>query len=324
MRAFVPVVSLLIVASAAAQDYTPAERAAIQNAPKVLRRVIERSEKQKYSGTRLISYRRGPKWAEHTEIVFRDGLKSRVEFPDGSVFAGQIIIESGGDRRQYFPTENKIRVVPARREESLRRLMDMVGDDEGFSFAQTRGETVAGSPTALVTISDRSGNVVQRLYIEPRRGVILRRQIYDKVGGLIGSFEFKDIDFDPKFDASTFQFTRKGAKIVTPEDELRNLLADGKFLARGLTAAQGYRLEDARILRFSKEPLLVQMYVGPGGRVALHQSKGPIDGSRLARFARGNTNFRSWQAGGRSFVLIGDMSVNALKDLSRTLGDSGE
>ena len=118
---------------------------------------------------------------------------------------GLIIVEDKAERRHYFPDKNEIRISGARREDSLDRLMGLFKKRGGQpKFVESPGEAIAGNRTTLVSVSDARGNVIQKLFIEPKSGVVLKRELFDPTGTPMGSFTFTKVDLNPKFDDRIF------------------------------------------------------------------------------------------------------------------------
>jgi outer membrane lipoprotein-sorting protein len=267
-------------------------------------------------------FRRGPETDEYRETIFRDGDRLRIEFEPGSKFAGQIIVEDARERRHFYPDRNEIRVSGPRREESLQRLMNWVKRDRKFTFAQGPGGTVAGLATTLISIRDPRGNVMQKLYIEPRRAVVLKRELFDPVGSKIGTFEFENISFRPRLTADLFEINRRGARVIMPMDDVRRLVREKGFAFRVLPASTGFRLEGAWTFDVESKPVLVQMYRAGEDRVSLHQTLGDVDPERLRKFAKGrDQTIFTWRDAGRSYVLVGEQSEDALRQLSRRVAN---
>jgi hypothetical protein len=181
MRALVSVlIAGCLIALASAQVGTKAMRLQERpgftgDVPWLLHRAIHSAKNAHYTGRRTIEFVHQGKSLHHDEIVFRDGDRTRVEFPEGSKFVGQIIVEDTGGRKHYFPDRNEVLVLPPRREESFDRLLRLVMRAKGKKVGLTvaAGDTVAGFQTRQVVVSDESGNVTQRIFIEPKSGVVL-------------------------------------------------------------------------------------------------------------------------------------------------------
>lgn len=282
--------------------------------PPVLRKVIAASATLRYSGHRTVTVLRDGKVDRHEEVVMRDGDRLRIEFPKGSPYSGQVIVEQGGQRRHWVPAENQVRLLPARREEGLQRLRALARSGR---IEVGPGERLAGYATREVTVRDGAGNVIQRLSIEPRTGAVLRRRIFDAVGTEVGGFVFTQIDFSPgQWPATLFQIERKGAEMVTPWDQLRRLAKRQGFSPVGLATSTGYRLDNVRIAKLADGPVLAQTYTSAGGRVSLFQLHTQISPERLKLLLkRGTLRSRSWTTGGRSFVLMGSVSEAELDKL---------
>lgn len=288
-----------------------APTASAQELPQLLQRALKRAETLRYTGERTLSFRRDGQPITAREIVSRDGNRVRIEYPEGSSQAGQIVVEVGGKRRHFIPGKNEIRVLPARREESLDRLRHFIGwlQGDGGSIVAAPGQRVAGIATGQILFKDRSGNVMQRLFIDPKTGAVLKRSLFDPGGAPVGSMEFTRIRFGAKINPSVFTLQRKGARIITPADELAELIAKGDFADVRLPEGE---LEFVRILKTPGAPTLLQVYAIGGERVSLFQTTGQLDPDRLKRFRKPNLKTRAWSEGGRNFALIGTLKDRTL------------
>jgi len=247
----------------------------------------------------------------------RDGERTRIEFPSGSAYDGQVIVEDAAERRHYLPDQNTIRVLPARRDEGLAKLRTLMRD--GGVTAQP-GERIAGYPTVEVTGKDTVGNVVQRFAIEPESGMVLRYQLYDATGTELGGFAYSKVDLSPgAFAPTLFQIERRGAKLITPYDQLRILAKRAGYPPVSLPPSSGYRLDTVRIVKLEDGRVLAQNYVGPGGRLSLYELQAAVSPARLRRQGGRVLNTLSWTANGTTFVLVGPQDDATLARLKGTL-----
>jgi hypothetical protein len=293
-----------------------------KNMPPLLLKALASAPKQRFTGTRVVEYRRGPDTVRYEEQIIRDGSRLRIEFPSDSPYAGQIVVEDGRVRRHFYPDRNEIRILPPRREEVMGRLHRLVkGGGRKFSFVTGTSTNIAGVMAQPVSVQDAEGNVLQRLYIDPRSGVVLKRVLFDHVGTPRGSFAYTRIDLTPNINPSVFQINRRGARIVTPTDALRELVKDGPFVFRMLPPSTGFRLDFSRQIRPEGKPVLMQIYAGRGGRLTLFQLGATVDEKQLKRFGRGQFNTHSWQEDGRSFVLVGPLAQDELARLATRVQD---
>lgn len=285
--------------------------------PQALKRALKVYGKLRYSGTRIVEFKNGPDRERHTEFVISDGPRSRVEFPPGSPYAGQVIVETPKERRLFNPAANELRVLPPRREEVFGRLAGMA--NRRVSFKQELGGAVAGFSTQLVSVADPRGNVIQKLWIDPQSGMVLKRELYDRGGALQGFFEYSKVNLNPVLNATEFKLQPKGARLVTPEIILNRLIKRGSYRDVRLTDPT-YRLDSSRVQNLAGESVLVQLYVGEGHRISLYQFRRQIDAAKLDQQATGALNTYSWQQGGSTFALIGDLTDTELQSLARRLG----
>lgn len=292
----------------------------MSKAPWVLRLAIRKADKQRYTGKRTIEFRRGPNTLRHEEFVTRDGRRSRIEFPGASPFTGQIIVEDGKERRHFFPDRNEIRVLPPRREEAMERLSRLIpppGGPEFFKLRQEPGETIAGYRTEQVIVTDGFGNVMQRLYIEPKSGVVLKRRLFDRVGTQFGYFAFTQVDLNPPaFNGSTFKIERRGATVVTPEVLLKRLCKANGFKPLRLPDSSGYRLEAVDVMHIAGRTVLAQLYSSGHQKLSFFQVIGAVDEGKLA-WAKKDFKVHSWEKDGHGYVLMANLDESELERLGR-------
>lgn len=286
----------------------------------LLQRVIDQADKLTYSGTRTVEFKQGPDRVKHTEYVVRQGERYRAEFGRDSQFAGQIVVENSTNRLHYFPNENEIHVLPPRRDEAYGRMARMLEADQGrFQFELADGGRVANRETSVVTIKDSRGNVLQKLWVDKQTAMLLKREMYDPVGAMMGGFEFTRVNFSPRIRQSDFEIERRGAKRVTPSELLDRHIASGGFQNVRIGANEGFRLEASMVLDRAPQKTLVQTYRSDKTRLSLFQVKGAVDGDTIEQMTRGRTTAVSWTKGGSTFVLIGDLPKSELERLSKRL-----
>lgn len=288
----------------------------VAQVPASLRKALRSYGKLRYSGTRVVEFRAGANRQRHTEIITVDGFRTRVEFPQSSPLSGQIVVENPKERRHYFPALNELRVLPPRREEAFGRIVQMA---KRFGFTEQPGGEFAGAATRLVQISDPQGNVVQKLWIEPKSGMVLKRELYERSGTMVGFFEFSQFTLNPTIDPTDFALAPKGVKVVTPAALLARQIKKGGFQDVRLIDP-AYHLESSRYQKIAGNDVLAQLYVGNGHRFTLYQLKALVNSGELEKQRRPGLNTFAWQKDGASFALVGDLSEAELKELARRLG----
>ena len=292
--------------------------ASAQGLPPVLRRAIAASASLRFTGRRTVTVLRNGQPDRHEEIVMRDGPRVRIEFPREGEFAGQVVVEDATQRRHLIPRTNELRVLPPRREEGLQRLRKLV---RAGRVSTEPGDRIAGLPTVELIVRDASANVLQRLAIEPKSGAVLSRRVYDATGVQVGGFVFTQIDLNPgTFDTALFRIDRKGVKTTTPGDSLRRLAQRSGYEAVTLPQRTGFRLDNAKLANLAGGKVLVQNYLGPGGRLSLYQLRAAVDPERLRRQGGRKLNALSWSAGGITYVLLGPQDDATLARLKGALG----
>lgn len=304
---------------AALLTVAPAVQAQSDKVPPILEKVFAASKKLSYSGTRKVQMKFGPDTVLYTEYVMKDGMKTRIWFPDEGSFRGQIIVETEKTRRHFFPDRNVIEVMPPRREEHLGRFMKIGKghDRKPPTYKEEAGEEIAGIETRKLEMSGEDNRVFMRMWIDPKSGLMLKRIVYDRQGNPQATMEFTKVELKPKFQRSDFELNIKGAREVSPRDRLAELATRGGFQNISLPPKDPLQLESVRIQRIENVPALVQVYVSKNGRVSLFQVKATVDPGKLKRFGRGELQVYSWQRGGASFVLLSDLPESELRAISQ-------
>lgn len=288
------------------------------DAPPILAKAFAASYRLKYSGERVVSFRRGPERRSHVEYVIKNGSRIRIEFPEDSPMAGQIIVENRGERYHYHPSLKEIHVGPAFFENAFERLKVLLKKEgaEKVKIETGSGEAVAGIRTTAVTFKDPRGTVIQRIWIDERSGMMLKREMYDSVGTPAVSFEFRKVNFNPTISDEEFRIVRSDAKVVTAEDMAMKLVRDNGMLPAFLRE-RGYRLFSSRMMgRTSSSKVLIMTYQTGLAPLSLVQVSGSIDENNLKRLAGRLYKIHIWSLQGRTFALIGDMPVDRLKKLA--------
>ncbi len=313
--AFVALVA--ISASVPAQGPARQGRTAPGNHP-LMRKMFEAAGTATYSGRRVIEFKRGVERMRHEELVLKSGPRMRIEFPRGSAFEGQVIVETGAERRHYYPGRNEIHVLPARKDEALERLRGLIArlGPQGLSVALEGQAKVAKQDTSILSLRDGRGNRLMRLWIQPSTGVVLKRELYDEVGAVVGLFEFTEYNPSPLIRRTDFVLQREGATIVTPMDIAQRLIREHKFEPAFLPAEGGFRLDTAQLVENLPVPVLLLLYQSPHGPISFYQVAGKVNPERLARLSGAGFKSFAWTKGTRSFVLVGSLEARQLQQLA--------
>lgn len=293
----------------------------------IVRKAIRASRTQSLVGTRTVEFRDGSVNPRHTEIVTRSGQNVRIDFPPGTQFAGQIIVDNGIDRRHYFPRPNEIRILPSRKDEIIRQLTQLVGR-AGIKrkWAEESPSTVAGRSVSVISVADLDGNVVQRLYLDSETSFPLKRVLYDPVGAPIGSFEFTHVDFQAVINPALFKLDRKGATIVSPQAILARLTTRGGFERWQIPVTSGFRLEGSHVANFDGTMALVQVYSSANGKVSFFQVKSNVIPNKLRQSARLDFSVWVWKPKQSTLILIGPRRGESLSKIADSVepGPSGQ
>ncbi|MER3413278.1 MAG: hypothetical protein C4341_03390 [Armatimonadota bacterium] len=181
-----------------------------------LEQILRRQEHLRLSGTRVVYLRVNGVMRTVTELVIRDGMRSRTEFPNDPIRKGMIILEDGRHRLEYIPQLNELRRGPSNRDQTLQQLRRMIqaARNGQIRFRHFDGGSVADRPTVAFEVSDAAGNVARRLWFDGATGLLLKSQLLGRGGALMGGFEFRRVTYNVEIEPRQFRFERKGVRVV--------------------------------------------------------------------------------------------------------------
>ncbi|MFQ3587849.1 MAG: hypothetical protein SNJ76_09330 [Fimbriimonadaceae bacterium] len=300
---------------------SPEERDRILSGlPPLVRRMINEASRTRMSGERVVEFRARGERRRHREFIWKDGVRQRIEFSDDSPFAGQVIVETANERQHFFPDRNTIVVGTPRREEILGRMMGIfrrVGTD-GFRVEREGDGIVAGIRCEQFAIRDRDGNVLQRLWIEPRSAALLKRELFDATGSRVGLTEWVRVDFSPRFRDDDFVIRRAGARIETPQSRAREEMRRRGFLEVFLPADLGFKFIGGRVLSGPNMPdIYMQVYMSDSSQLSFFQVRGDLDVRRMREQAGPNMRVHSWTRADRTWALLGNIPQAEMERISR-------
>lgn len=321
MKSSISVGVVLLAATCCAHQPVREDPAGLRGkVPPVFLLALKAQANLNYSGERVVEFRRGADLVRHTEYVLKIGNKTRVWFPSESQFAGQVIVDNGRERQHYYPSRNEIEVLPAPKEEAFGRIANGARSGK-LTFAVQPGETVAGRATRLATIKNANGPTMQRLWIDPTSGLLLKREIFGPGGQLTGSFAFTRVELNPKSQGTEFELNIPGVLKRTPDERNRVLANSLGMVPVSLGSSSGFRLESVNVRRAQKVGILHQVYAGPRGKLSLFVVNGTFDLGRFAGNANKEFQFHAWNVNGRSYALVGAYPATLLVSLARSLGE---
>lgn len=311
--------TILILAAAIAPVIACAQRPdrnALDDIPEIVVKAMRAAIGLKYSGERILEFREGPNRFRNREVVIKDGQNLRIEYVEGPS-KGQIVVEKSGRRSHYFPDRNEIHTFPTRREEVVQRLVASIRmAKRGRGKVETGpGESIAGYRTEKVTVTTEQGSPITVIWIEPRSGMILKRELFDGGGTRIGYYEFTRLRINPRISPDDFELRVPGAKVLSPTELTLRLMKDSGFERMFLTESENLKLQGSRVHGDGK--VLALYYQTPEGVISFMQSKQELDPGKLKRGGPVPHNVYTWTSGGRTYVLIGPHGQETLRQISQ-------
>lgn len=287
-----------------------------KDVPEIVRFMMKSLPTWKFSGTRVVEVRNGASRTQDREHILRDGAKSRTFFPRDSSRFGEIIVETSTERKVFDLKKNTIFITRGQGVgvDRLNMLMR-----RGGKFTDEKAERIAERDTRIVAVGDDRGRVQQRIWIDTKTGVILKRELYDMAGARESFYEYKSIDFSPSFAPGDFTLNVPGAKIMTAYD-----VAKEHGTTLGFTPAflpkDKYPLDTARIVRSPAGTFLHLTFATEDGVVSLFQAKGKLPIDRIPSGKGNRFSVVAWVANNSSYALIGRGNQEKLERLARLLG----
>ena len=292
----------------------PQDEIALERLPGAVKLMWRSFGQLTYRGQRTVEFSLNGERHRNVEMIVVQNQRARYEFDKGSSWEGHIIVEDGRSRVHFDPAKNEIERGPRHRDEVIARLRGMLSNPR-TRVTQTAGGTVAGRETQLVQATDGQGNVLTKLWIDSATGLLLKRELFDRVGTRTAFFEFTRINFRPTIDPSEFEIRRAGAKVVSPVDRLKKVAQKEGVPAYHLPPTRGAELINIRPIKH-RVPAIAQMYQFKGKRLSLFVLKGQVNEQRIGGLAGRDANVHRWTIGGVTLLLMGDPSPKELETLS--------
>ena len=293
-------------------------RAQLATAPDFLRNALNAGGLS-YTGTRTVEFLTGQRWRTHTEYVTHQGARTRIEVAVARG-KGPVAVEDGTQRWEYFPGRNEIEQLPARNDDSIRRLAGQVASHirERWTIGQEDGGEVAGIATKLAVFTDRRGVVRERLYIDPQTGMILKRIVYDLAGAEKAGFRYETIDYTASIPEQAFALNFPGAKVVTVHERLSRIQRRLGFFTNRLRSSR-YRLDSVKEFKAGTENGIAQFYSIGDRKFAVVQTRGPLDPGKLRQLSSPKTHVYTCQRNGETIAIVGEIDERSLEEISRDL-----
>ncbi len=285
----------------------------------LLRRAIAAERHLRYRGERVVEVNRGGRSLRYVEFVEHGDGVTRIDFGKGSPYERQTIVESGGQRKAMDKRGGQIRALAVRQDDGIARLARALrgGTASRLTVRTGPGGRVAGIPTTLIEVDGPGGRRQQSLWLDPKRGLLLRRELFDAQGFRVGFFEFTSLQYDPAFASGALVGADKGPRSIDPSD-FALLCKQAGLPVLSLPPSSGFRLVRVRRISPAGARAVAQSYLGPGrARLSLFAVAGKVDLARLQALAGPNLHTCTWRQGGATLVLIGDAPKESLSRLSR-------
>ncbi len=306
MRFLCGAAAICIAFSAAAQ-----QRPIRDAARAILKRAVEAQSKIRMRGVRSVEQLEGPLQGRYVDYLLRDGLRTRITFPENAPNHDTIIIETPAWREEFNPRENVIRRMKGERAGSgmmLQRLFE-VAKNGGARIQEFDAQPIAGRKAIGIAAVAPNGTAAARLWIDQATGLVLKAEHYAPDGTKRGGYEFTRVEYDPNIPPNAFSLPRKGVRVIDvgePGVKVGWQIVAPTWIPDGMREAQ----RQSRMLN-GREILMIH-YKGPGMNMTVFQAPGtdaPMPPDRpKARIA-----FVSKKIGKIWVVVVGNLGRDVLQ-----------
>lgn len=285
--------------------------------PPEIARYLQLQSRVNAAGIRNVTLMVDGQMRTFRERVLKQGLNTRIEFADGPN-AGSYTVEAAGRRFFVNPARREARTMaPMGASFAPASLLSRIQSREA-RWQQSTGGDIAGAKTVRWDVFDSQNRVMQRFWVEPNRGLILKRQIFDERGNIVGGFEFEAVKFDVEVAMNEFAVPNN-YRIVRPLDELKAACQRAALTPVILDPNLGYNLDAIRVLSAARgSGIVMSVYADETTQLSLYIMKQPLNAERLRRLAGQRLKFYSWQQGGQYLTLIGALPEEELARLARS------
>ncbi len=285
--------------------------------PAEISRYLQLQSRAKAAGIREVTLMVDGQMRTFKERVLKRGLSMRIEFADGPN-AGSFTVESGGRRFFVNPGRREARTMaPMGASFAPASLMSRLQGREG-RWQKSTGGDIAGASTVRWDVFDSRNRIMQKFWVEPSNGLILKRQIFDENGRVAGGFEFKAVEFDVEMAPELFSVPA-GFRVIRPVEELKAACQRAALTPVILDPALGYNLDAIRVLSAQQGAgIVMSVYADETTQLSLYIMKQPLNAERLRRLTGQRLKFYSWQLGGQHLTLIGALPEEELARLARS------
>jgi outer membrane lipoprotein-sorting protein len=287
----------------------------------LLQEVLDTNGNLRCKGIRKVTFRfvrdGKPGTNSFTEVIVRDGQKSRTEYTGNSTFEGQIAVDDGRNRSHYFPKENVIHRGPSLQHQNSERL-DMLMRERRAEYTVTVGDggRVADYNTWLITLKSESGRE-HKIWVERSRKAILKRELSgpEKDRGM--SYYFESFEYKRRVDDDEFKISKPGAKVLDPEDRLALAAKKVDYAPFTISGDSKFKLYESSSFEVNGSKVLRSTFSDGRLVVTLHQVRGSIDAERLKGRDKDRVRVHVWRLDGYNFALVGDLPAQELERLAK-------
>jgi negative regulator of sigma E activity len=299
-----------------------------------------RSPTASFSGTRMVIawYGDGIR-AQKIRVRYRPARHWRQEILSPTDDVQRVILRKDQQEWQYDPESRQVVHRPAEMGLPRDELEELVFDN--YTPVSLEREAIGGVLCDVVELIPRhEGSPRRTLWVETGSGIVVKTKQETADGTLVYEAQFVDLNrgdppaeslFDPEsFDAAERFFVSSRDRVESSADLVENGFRSAPWLQR---LSNGFRLEGVSWLPLGDDRAVHYRYSDGLGVLSLFLSPRPIefgddpvvsggadheDPTFAVSSALGN--LISWEQDGRYYLLIGDLTLSALRGIQSALG----
>lgn len=289
-----------------------------REAYRIVRRIIEAERRLHMAGRRTTQLSNGERVEEKVQ---RLGSKMRIEYLAPKTHQGEIILDHGDIAWHYQPATKRWVTLTSPRARQLNELRERLHTGRFPVKLVGRGK-VASRETDVVEFRSNEGDrLAERLNVDRRTGLVLKRERFGADGRLTGSFEYHTVDFEAVLKPEDFlPPTTLAGRVFMRMEALRAAAPFPIFEPDPLTFPEGVVFRQGRIFKKEGADVVALHYRGGKHVLTLLQMVGgsdqPPPGSGRIR---GMANSYFWRQDNRSLGMVSNLPVENLKRIARSV-----
>jgi len=274
------------------------------------------------------------------KVIYQKPGFTYLEYLDGPVLKGKIVIDDGKKRLEYLPG-SKVRLFPSLNSPLIKKRREGIFDImlKNFDLSSPSESKFLARPVYKVSLFPKNfpDSPFLKLWIDKVTYLPLRQEKYNPQGKLCSSFEFIEAQFNKRIpleklytslpesppEEKTFDFALQPVEKI--QSKIDFPLALPEYLPSGYTIQGGILLKRwgrraVKILYTNGLEVIVLFEIPRVEQIMMRHHR-PIESGDLKMKVRENPFAKTlvWTKNGRTFILMGDLSLEELVKVASSI-----